>query len=168
MDGVQEARDLLMKQRYKEAGSLLDSLILQKGDDDELWYLRGMVSLKSKNYDAAMECFERALLLSKRSRYYQIKGMAYFEMFDIKEALASFRQSLAMEPQDVVSNFFVALCYLMQDDPRSGKHLKAAYDADPKKTKQLLMNFYTIFLQNDSRLSPAQKARIEQRLKEIA
>jgi tetratricopeptide (TPR) repeat protein len=167
MEGVQDARALLMQQRYKEAGNVLDRLLLQKEGDDELWYLRGMVSLKLKNYDAAMECFERALLLTKRSRYYQIKGMAHFETFEIKESLEAFRHALAMEPHDVVSHFFLALCYLLQDDPRCGKHLQLAYESDPRKTKQLLMNFYTLFLQNDPRLTPAQKASIEKRLKEV-
>jgi tetratricopeptide (TPR) repeat protein len=167
MEGLEDARALLMQQRYREAGGLLDRLILQKEGDHELWYLRGMVSLKLKNYDAAMECFERALMISKRSRYYQIKGMAHFEMFEIKEALEAFRQSLAMEPLDVVSHFFVSLCFMMQDDPRCGKHLRMAFETDPKKTRQLLMNFYSLFLQNDPRLTPAQKSRIEVRLKDI-
>jgi tetratricopeptide (TPR) repeat protein len=167
MEGVQEARALLMQQRFKEAGALLDRLILDKGDDSELWYLRGMVSLKMRNYDAAMECFERALLISRRSRYYQIKGMAHFEMLEIKEALEAFRHSLAMEPNDAVSHFFISLCYMLQDDPRCGRHLQMAYDSDPRKTRQLLTNFYTLFLQNDPRLTPAQKSQLELRMKSL-
>jgi tetratricopeptide (TPR) repeat protein len=167
MEDVEEARALLVQQRYKEAGSMLDRLILGNKEDDELWYLRGMISLKAKNYDSAMECFERALLISRRARYYQIKGMAHFELFELREAVAAFHDALAMEPQDVVSNFFMALCYMLQDDPRCGRHLRTAYDLDPKKTKHMLMNFYTLFLQNDPRLSGLQKAGIEKRMKEL-
>jgi thioredoxin-like negative regulator of GroEL len=93
--------------------------------------------------------------------------MAHFEMFELDDAIAAFRQSLAMEPHDVASHFFLALCYLLQDDPRSGSHLKLAYEADRKKTKQLLVNFYTLFLQNDPHVTRSQKARIEQRVKEL-
>ena len=167
MDSVEEAKSLLSQQRYKDAGSMLDRLILKGEGSDELWYLRGMASLKAKNYDAALECFERALMVKRRSKYYLIKGMAHFEVFDMKEAQEAFKHSLAMEPDDPVAHFFLSLCYLFQDDPRSGKHLKIAFEKDSKKTKQLLMNFYSLFLQNDPRITPALHARLEQRLKDM-
>jgi hypothetical protein len=85
----------------------------------------------------------------------------------MKEAQEAFKHSLAMEPDDPVAHFFLSLCYLFQDDPRSGKHLKIAFEKDSKKTKQLLMNFYSLFLQNDPRITPALHARLEQRLKDM-
>lgn len=167
MDSVDEAKALLAQKKYKEAASMLDRMILHTDDNDDLWYLRGITSLKLKNYDAAMEAFERALMIGRRSKYYIIKGMAHFEMFDMDGAEEAFKHSLALEPNDPVSHFFLALCYMFQDDPRSGKHLKLAYESDPKKTKALLMNFYSLFLQNDPRLTPLLKSKMEQRMKEL-
>ncbi len=167
MDSVDEAKSMLAQKKYKEAASMIDRLILRNDRNDDLWYLRGVVSLKMKNYDAAMECFERALMIGRRSKYYIVKGMAHFEMFDMLGAEEAFKNSLAIEPNDPVSHFFLAICYMFQDDPRCGRHLKLAYESDPKKTKSLLMNFYSLFLENDPRLTPILKARIEQRMKEL-
>lgn len=167
MEDAQEARSLLAQQKYDEAGRLLDRLILSSRENDELWYLRGMICLKMKNYDAALECFERALVIGRKSRYFQMKGMALFEIFDMEEAARSFEESLAVEPDNAVSHFFLALCLMFLHDPRSGEHMREAYRIDQKKTKQLLLNFYSLFLQNDPRLSAAQKERLEQRMKDI-
>jgi tetratricopeptide (TPR) repeat protein len=168
MEGAEEARELLAQRKYKEAGRLLEHLITDNREDDELWYLRGVVSLKLKNYDSAMECFERAILIGRKPKYYQTKGMANFEIFQLDEAIGAFSESLALDPHDATSHFFIALCYMLQDDPRSGVHLKQAHEIDKRKKKQLLMNFYTLFLKNDARLSELQKADMEKRLKGIS
>ncbi len=167
MDSAEEAKSLLSRQKYREAGAMLERLIARGRGNDELLYLRGMCSLKLKNYDLALDYFERALVAKPRSKYHLIKGMAHFEIFDMREAQEEFKRSLAMEPEDPVAHFFLSLCYLFQDDPRSTKHLKIAYEKDSKRTKQLLMNFYSLFLQNDPRITPAMHARLEARLKEL-
>jgi len=168
MEGAEEARELLAQRKYREAGRLLERLMIGDSKDDELWYLRGVVSLRLRNYDGAMECFERAITLGKKPKYYQTKGMANFEIFELKEAIGAFTESLALDPHDAASHFFIALCYMLQDDPRSGVHLKQAHDIDKRKTKQLLMNFYTLFLKNDPRLNDVQRADMERRLKGIS
>ncbi|NYZ74103.1 tetratricopeptide repeat protein [Candidatus Micrarchaeota archaeon] len=167
MEGIEQARSLLMKQRYREAASLLDRLLPRDADNDELWYLRGMASLKMKNYDAAQECFGRALLLGRKSRYYQIKGMAHFEVFEMEEALDAFLEASALEPDDPTTNFFLAMCYLFLDDPRSDAYIRKAYDLNKKKTKQLLLNFYTLFLRDDPRINEAQRNAIESHIRSL-
>lgn len=165
MEDMEQARSLLIKQRYREAADLLDRLLPGNTENDELWYLRGIASLKLKSYDAAQECFERALLLGKKSRYYQIKGMAHFEVFEMEDAAAAFLNALALEPNDATSNFFLAMCYLFLDDPRSDTHIKKAHALNSKKTKQLLLNFYTLFLKDDPRTSESQRNAIEAQIK---
>jgi len=167
MDEIGQARALLSQQKYKEAAESIDRLLASNPQMDELWYLRGMVSLKLKNYDAAQECFERALLLGKKSRYYQIKGMAHFELFELDDAVAAFTDALALEPDDATTNLFLAICYLFLDDPRSDAHAKKAYALDPKKTRQLLLNFYTLFLRADPKVPQAQKRKIEERIRDM-
>ncbi len=165
MDEVEEAKSLISQRRYAEAAGILDRLLTSFSGNDELWYLRGMVSLKQKNYDAAQECFERALSLGRKSRYYQIKGMAHLELFELDEAVSAFDEALAVEPSDPTTNFFLAICYMFKDDPRSESHIKKAYQLDGKKTRQLLMNFYTLFLKDDPRVADALKKKVEERLK---
>ncbi|VVC04112.1 Tetratricopeptide repeat protein [Candidatus Bilamarchaeum dharawalense] len=167
MAGFDEARNLLTQQRYKEAASVLDRVISENKNKDEFWYLRGVVSLKLRNYDVAQECFERALLLDRKSKYYQIKGMAHFELFEIEDAVEAFLNALALEPNNAATNFFLSICYLFLDDPRSDFYIRKAHNVDSKKTKQLLLNFYTFFLKNDPRMSPAMKAKVEAKLHDM-
>jgi len=167
MDEAGEARTLLAAGKYREAARVLDRLIRTNGEKDELWYLRGLVSLKLKSYDNALECFERALMLGRKSRYHQIKGMAHFEIYEIDEAEEEFLNALALDPNDATTNFFLAICYLFQDDPRSEDYIRKAYGLNGKRTKQLLMNFYTLFLKNDPKILETQKKRVEQRIRQI-
>jgi tetratricopeptide (TPR) repeat protein len=165
MEELEEAKALLGAQKYKEAAEALDRMLLISPGKDELWYMRGIVSLKMRSYDAAQDCFERALMLGRKSKYYQIKGMAHFELFEMEEAVEAFREALAIEPEDPTTNFFLAMCYLFLDDPKADDHIRKARSQDGKKTKQLLLNFYALFLKGDSRVNEVQKKRIEDRLK---
>ena len=165
MGQLDEAKSLLSEGRYKEAGAMLDTILTSSKADDEAWYLRGVAFLKLRNYDGAQECFEHALLLGRKSRYYQIKGMAHFELFEMAEAAEAFRNALSLEPDDATTNFFLALSYLFLDDPRADECLKKAYQQNSRKTAQLLMNFYTLFIKADPRVGDAQKKLIEDRMR---
>jgi len=167
MDDAGEAKALLAVGKYREAARVLDGLLRRNQENSELWYLRGLVSLKLKSYDNALECFERALALGKKSRYHQIKGMAHFEIFELDEAEQEFLKALALEPDDATTNFFLAMCYLFQDDPRSERYIAKAYKLNGRKTKQLLMNFYTFFLKRDPRVREAQKKNVEERIRKL-
>jgi tetratricopeptide (TPR) repeat protein len=160
-------RTLLAQQRYKDAGRVLDAMLMQNRDSDELWYLRGVVSLKLKSYDAAQEHFERALFIKKKAAYFKMKGMAHFEIFELEDAIDAFTDALAIQPKDAETEFFVAVCYMLMDDPRSDRHLKNAQGLDPKRTGQLLSNFYSFFIAGDPRVGDAQKKRIEQKIKSL-
>lgn len=162
-----EARSLLAGGKYREAGQLLDRLIASEKGNAELWYLRGIASLKQRSYERALECFETALSLERKSRYHQIKGMAHFEMFEVEEAEEEFLKALALDPGDATTNFFLGMCYLFMDDPRSEDYVHRAYTLNGKRTRQLLMNFYSLFLKNDPKIGAAQKRRVEERIKNM-
>jgi tetratricopeptide (TPR) repeat protein len=165
MDGIEEARSLLAAHRFGEAGDALDRLLIQTPDSHELWYLRGLVFLKAKNYDSAQECFDRALVLGRKSKYYQVKGMAHFELFEIEPAIEAFESALALEADDPTTNFFIAICCLFLDDPRGEEYIIRARRLNQKKTAQLLLNFYTFFLKDDPRVSREAKTKIELAMK---
>jgi len=167
MDEIVKARDFLTKRKYREAGEILDKLLLSNKDNDELWYLRGVLSLKLKNYKRAQECLDRAIFIKKKAEYHKMKGMGYFEIYDLERALESFLESVALEPSDAVSHFFIGISYMMLDDERAADYIRKARQADAKKTKQLLSNFYTLFIERDPRVSDAQKKRIAERIKTL-
>lgn len=165
--GKDEAQQLLAQQKYREAAKLLDRLLSSDNENGELWYLRAVASLKMKNYDAVQEYLERALFTGRKAKYYQMKGMAYFEIFEVEPAIESFQEAIALEPADVTSNFFIAICYMLLDDPRSADYIKRARKINSKKTRQLLLNFYALFLKDDPYLSDALKKKIIKRIKTL-
>ncbi len=164
---LEEARILLAKQKYDEAAELLDRLLGDYKENDEVWYLRGMVSLKLRSYDFAQECFERAITISPKAEYYLLQGLCHFEIFEIEDAKEALLKAHSLRPDDAATLFFISMCCLFLDEPMSSEYLKKAKAANPKKTRQLLTNFYTMFVESDPRISASQKKAIEMRIKGI-
>ncbi|MBU0532213.1 tetratricopeptide repeat protein [Candidatus Micrarchaeota archaeon] len=167
MDELSKAREYLVKQKYKEAEEILSKLLAVDKENDEIWYLRGVLSLKLKNYKKAQECFERALLIKKKAEYYKMKGMCHFEVYELEDAVESFLAAVEMKPTDAVSYFFIAMSYMLLDDDRAIEYIRKAREIDAKKTKQLLSNFYTLFLERDPYMTDSQKKRIVEKIKSI-
>ena len=166
-EDVETVRNLLIKKEYKKVKELLDKLLADDKENDEFLFLRGVLSLKLKNYKRAIEFFEHALAINDKPEYNRMEGMAFFEIFDIENAIDAFKKSLDEEPDDAVTHFFLSICYMLTDDPKSAEHIKKAHEIDSKKTKQLISNFYTLFLEKDPRISDVQKQRIVEQIKSI-
>jgi tetratricopeptide (TPR) repeat protein len=167
MDELSKARELLTNQKYGEAKELLDGLLQTDKENDELYYLRGVLSLKLKNYGRAQEFLDRALFIKRKPEYHKMKGMGYFEVYELENAVESFTEALELEPNDAVSHFFLAICFMLQDDGRSVEHIRKAREVDAKKTRQLLSNFYSLFIENDRRISDEQKKKISEKIKSL-
>ena len=166
MAHINEAKSYISKEKFKEAGILIDKL-LRKKETDELWYLRGLVSLKIKNYDNAIECFERALSLKKHFLYFRMKGVARMELFELEEAVADFGEALSIVPNDHLSNFYTAICYMFLDNMKSADFLRKAYEIDKKRTKELLNNFYIMFFMKDPLVTKAVKDNMKRNIENI-
>ncbi len=162
--GLTEAKALLAQHKYKEAADMLDDMLRGKRDEPEVWYLRGVAALKLKNYDGAQGHFEQALMLSQKGKYYQMKGMAHFEIFDVQSAAEDFLNAHSLEPDDVTNTFFLAMCYMLMDDPRAEQFLARSYEINKNRTKQLLRNFFAMFIKDDPRVSEAMKQKIEEKI----
>lgn len=166
MAEISDARALISSGKYREAGRLIDRL-LGAQETHELWYLRGVVSLKMRNYDDAIEDFDRALSMRKNALYLRMKGVAKLELFELQDAISDFSDALKLEPDDLLSNFYAAVCYMFLDDPRSAGYLKKAFSIDRKKTKELLKDFYVMFFREDPLISKALKSDLERRIDRI-
>jgi Tfp pilus assembly protein PilF len=167
MEEAQRAREYLSRGRLREAGSLLDRMLIKERGNDELWYLRGVVMLKLKKYDAAQEYFERALSIRRRAEYYRIQGMAHLELFEMDDAIQSFDLALSMDQKDILSRFFLGICFMIMDDPRSVDNLRAAISLDSKRARYLLTNFYSMMFEKDKGIDDAQKRKMVERIKSI-
>jgi len=166
MADITEAKSLIAGEKYREAGRILDRLIMKK-ETHELWYLRGLVSLKTKSYDSAIEAFERAITMRKTALYLRMRGVARMELFELEEAIRDFDEALRLESKDLLSNFYTAVCYMFLDNPKSSQYLKAAYSLDSKRTKELLKDFYVMFFRKDPLISDAIKGELARRIDRI-
>ncbi len=164
---LEEAKKLLNENKLKEAGVAFDTLLTNKRDTPDLWYLRGLVSLKTKNYPFAHECFEYALAIQKRSEYYKINGMAFMEEYDLEAALEEFEGGLEIEKKDPELYFYSALCCLFLNDTRAKNFLEKAHTLDKKKMKNMVTNFFDIFFKDDHLIDEKTKQAIKQKIEKL-
>ncbi len=168
MGEIDTAKNLIENSHFREAGLILDKLLGKDKENSELWYFRGLVSMKLKNYGAAHECFDRAIFISRKPHYHKIKGMSHLEVFEVESALEHFLAALSISPKDATINFFVFVCYLLLDDPRAKNYVEKAYLLDRQKTKLLLYSFYKLFLKSDKSINPKLLKELEERIGRIA
>ncbi|MFH1221582.1 MAG: tetratricopeptide repeat protein [Candidatus Micrarchaeota archaeon] len=163
MAKLDEARikSLLAKGKYKDAGVLLDSYLLEDRNNAVAWYLVGILAMKLKNYELAHEHFERALTVKRLPECLLFDGLAYMEMLEIEPAKAKFGEYLAVNPNDAEANFYMAICYLLQGNPLSGQYIKKAHTVDKEKTLRLLRDFFREVIESN----PAYDSTIKEQLK---
>jgi tetratricopeptide (TPR) repeat protein len=166
MPELKDAKNLIASGKYREASKILDRMLIEK-ESDEIWYLRGLVSLKLKNYDAALESFERALYINKKALYFRMKGVARMERFELEQAIGDFGEALKMDSDDLLSNFYMAVCYMFLDDPKSSAYLKRAFFIDKERTKNMLKDFYIMFFRQDPLIGKAIKEDLARRIDKI-
>ncbi len=165
---IEQAKDLLNSEQFKEAATALNSLIGKNKENDELWYLRGLVSLKLRNYEAAHECFEHALWINKKAEYFKVKGMAHMEMYEFEEAVEQFENAVQLNKKDASTFFYIAICYMFLKNPLGKENLEKAYFLDKKKTKTLIKNFYSIFFKEGQGINQKIKSELGRKIESIS
>ncbi|MBI5051371.1 tetratricopeptide repeat protein [Candidatus Micrarchaeota archaeon] len=69
MPALESIRKLILNSKLREAAKELDKALGRAKEEPELWYLRGVCSLKLNNYDYAQECFDYALSFDQKAEY---------------------------------------------------------------------------------------------------
>lgn len=159
-----EARTLLSQGRLREASELLDRAVSKAPENDDLWYLKAVVSLKLNNHDYAHECLEKALAITQKALYHKTMGMAHLEMYEIGHAVDALDKALVKDPRDVESNFLMAVCLVLLDDPRAKHFMEKSYLLDKKKTKTLLGDFVHHFFIHDPQVTDGIKKELIKRM----
>lgn len=149
--------------KYKEAFTALDRM----KDGERKFFLKGIIALKQKNYDVAQEFFYQATEISEKPEYFRMMGIAHLEIFEMDNALEDFKKAITLDENDVASHFFISISYLFMDNPRAEEHMRRARSLDEKKTKQLLRNFYTLFIKDDPAASDAQKRKMDDAIRKL-
>ena len=158
-----DVQALINQEKYGEAHEALDRM----AEGDRKYFLKGMIALRQKNYDAAQEFFYKASEFSGKPEYYRMMGIAHLEIFEVEEALEDFREAVALDGNDASSHFFMAIAYLFLDDPLAKEHMRKARQIDEKKTRRLLRNFYTLFISGDPSASEAQKKKMDETIRTL-
>jgi tetratricopeptide (TPR) repeat protein len=154
------ARGLIENGKYKEAAHVLDILLGKDRDDPDLWFLKGLVALKLRNYQIAKDHLVHAIALRDKPEYRKMMGIVHFEMFEIEDAVDEFLHGKQDKKLDAETHMYLAICFMLLDDPRSSKHLKEALKLDPEGNSRSLDQFFHGFIEKDPRVEPAQKERI--------
>lgn len=132
-------------------------------EDPEGWFLMGMVSHEKGNESYALECFERALYLKRTERYHKAKGMAHMALFEFEDAAYEIKNALELK-KDAESHFMLSMALLFLNDKDAGKHLEAAYELKPRKTKKMLRGFFDMFFRDDPEIPEKEKNVILKKL----
>ncbi len=158
-----KVKTLLAKQRYDEAGRILNDFVVSEKNNDTAWYLLGILAMKLKSYDLAHEYFEKAMMIKKKPEYIMFDGLAYLELLDVDEAAERFTEYIENYGDSPEINFYLAVCYLLQGDPRSSEQIKKAYDADKKKTTKLLAEFFKEVIEKNPMVDESVKNQIRKK-----
>ncbi len=102
-----KAIELASAGENEKAISVLDNGIIESPDAPKLYYLRGSLHAKQKNYDAATKDQDKAIELSKEKRItagaYLNKAMMYVTLKQDDKAEINFKRALEFEPElDVI------------------------------------------------------------------
>ncbi len=154
---------LINQGKYREAHAALDRM----KDPERKYFLKGIIAIRQKNYDVAQEFFYKAAEISEKAEYYRMMGIAHLEIFEMQEAVEDFKKAIMIDPNDASSHFFIAISYLFMDNPQAEEHMRTARNLDEKKTKQLLRNFYTLFIKDDPAATEAQKKKMDETIRTL-
>jgi tetratricopeptide (TPR) repeat protein len=158
-----DVQALINQGKYKDAYAALDRM----KDDERKFFLKGIIAIRQKNYDVAQEFFYKASEISEKPEYFRMMGIAHLEIFEMDNALEDFKKAIALDENDVSSHFFISISYLFLDNPKAEEHMRKARSIDEKKTKQLLRNFYTLFIKDDPMATDAQKKKMDDAIRTL-
>ncbi|MGB9719031.1 MAG: tetratricopeptide repeat protein [Candidatus Anstonellales archaeon] len=157
--------DLVEKKKYGEAATLLDEVLI-KQKTPELYYLRGIISMRLKNYDYAIECLEKAMADGgDKKEIFRAMASAYIEQGKFLQAKEHLEQ---IDKKDVDAYFLLAISSIFLNDPISAKeYMNLAYLKDRERTKELLEHFYSIFIRPNPELTEKEKEFLWEKIRSI-
>ena len=139
----EQARSLsaeLRKTREEAKGEEKSSSRRSKGGDDwELWHNSGLCHAYLKQYDEAINAFERANANQRHDATFLQLGKVYEERGDPTAALKVYQDALDFSPENPDLLTTIGLAYLRLDDhQRAFDYLGNALTHDPRNVKAIL------------------------------
>ena len=105
----------------EEARSLCKALLIKEPDSIATLLLLGNILQELDDFDASIETIERSIALGGcTSSNLSCLAIARFRRGDLEQAIAGFRQSLAIDPQYADGHFHLGMALLLAGEYRSG------------------------------------------------
>lgn len=96
---IKEGRTLLEEAKYEEAKVIFEKEIQEEKHLDEAHYGKGIACFELKEYEEAVENFEKAVLfgVEKDAVFYSFLGASYMETGRYEDAIRQYKDALALE-----------------------------------------------------------------------
>lgn len=134
----------------KEWGDAVDAAMAVKGkapNNPQPRIILGMAQMQGKDYDRAIEHFDKAIELDSNEPYaYFQMGMAYLFKNEPEKALTAAERAVELDPKSPVYQRQAAYTYLMLDDlPKAEEASLTAIKLDPNDlaAHKILMRVYS-------------------------
>ncbi|MDR7211872.1 O-antigen ligase family protein [Flavobacterium piscis] len=111
-----KASILQEEKRYKEALQIMHGLENYLSDDRNYWKNLGIIYIKTKNYQQAIDCFSTAKKWSSLPDLYFAPGMCYEKLHDYPKAIAEYKQLVLLLPSKFGYRFRLMQAYFKNKD----------------------------------------------------
>ena len=111
MIAINRIQPLIREQRYVEADKILTDTIKGGIEHPELYYQRGWLAMKTRQFGAAEADFQKACKLSQDSRYLKSRGDSYFMVGKYELAMIDYQRVISTNPGDATAIANMGACY---------------------------------------------------------
>jgi tetratricopeptide (TPR) repeat protein len=104
------------EKRYKEALQIMHGLENNLSEDRNYWRNLGVIYIKTKNYQQAIDCFSRAKKWSSLPDLYLATGISYERLHQYPKAIAQYKQLVFLLPSKFGYRFRLMQAYFKNKD----------------------------------------------------
>lgn len=139
------AESYYFQEEYSEAKELLDTYLLERPDDADAVYLRGIIAWQADdNYDFAINYIQKSAELESTAGKYNILGLLLRLRKDYKSSARFYEKSISIDSNNVSS--LIALSelyeYHLGNIEKALHYAEKAYSVRPNTSAYRLINLY--------------------------
>lgn len=153
------------KGELKRAEDGFNDILREKPDSYYAYYMLGLVTMKRKNYEAAIGDFDRSILVNPNFAPSNVaKGLAFYKLNQMDNAKREFEKAREKDSEFGLSSYNLAIAYFNEDLTKEAKSiLESIRKSDPDFMDGEIQLAYIYYKEN--KLEEAEKI-IERVLKE--
>jgi len=139
MNLKQVARSLYLVSKFVAAVAVYEEAQKIGFEDWEIWHNKGLCYMYMKDYEQAIDCFERANDVQRHDASYLQLGKIYCLQEDFKAAVKIYQEAVDFSPQNSEILTTLGLVYLrLGENQKAFEHLGNSLAHDPLDPKTIL------------------------------